>query len=343
MAQVDRDHAQRLAVYSQNVETFRNLNSLMWQIPLIGMTLTGGLWFGVAKAEATPFFQLLLLVLTAAGDFGLIAILARLRYIVGRYLDWLQTFDPTGFVTAPGAGWWTAPERVRTMFQVMLGLAGVASLTLMVPPAQQLRFPEWLSHGSISFYDRQARDLADTYELLPFEEAHPYLAQKLRGSPPLRVLDVGSGTGRDAAWMSSAGHKVTAVEPSRQMLKLAKELHRSSVVYWLDESLPQLKKLGETNQYDLIVLSAVWMHVHPSERKAAMARLRTLLAPDGEIYLTLRSGPIEPERRMWPSSFDELGKLCAPNGLKVRDLGEHRDLLGRPEVKWRTAILSEGS
>lgn len=343
MTRQDRDQAQRLATYNQNAETFRALNALMWQIPLIGMTLTGGLWFGVAKADATPFFQIVLLALTALGDFGLIVVLARLRYIVGRYLAWLEAFDPTGFVSAADGGFWTKPKRVRSMFQGMLLFASLASLALMVTPAQQLRFvPKWPSKGSIAFYDRQARELADAYELLPFGEAHPALVEKLRGQPPLRVLDVGSGTGRDAAWISAEGHKVTAVEPSTQMVRLAKELHHASVVNWVDDSLPKLKAISPGAQYDLIVLSAVWMHVHPSERAAAMQRLRQLLAPGGTIYITLRSGPVEPERQMWPSSIVDLRRLATPNGLAVEDRGEQRDLLQRQGVQWRTALLTEG-
>jgi SAM-dependent methyltransferase len=344
LAQEDRDHAQRLAIYNQNAETFRALNALMWQTPLIGMTLTGGLWFGVAKAEATPLFQLLLLFLTATGDVALIAVLARLRYIVERYLDWLRAFDANGFVDAPGAGYWTKPVRVRSMFQIMLLLAAVASLALMVPPAQQLKIvPKWSSQGSISFYDRQAQDLADAYEMLPFEDAHPELLRRLRGKAPLRVLDVGTGTGRDAAWIAAAGHRVTGVEPSNGMLQLAKELHPQTPVAWVKDSLPALKNLRAGSQYDLIVLSAVWMHVHPSERDEALSRLNALRAPGGSVYMTLRSGPVEPDRQMWPTSVEELQRLAKVHGLKVQDLGEREDLLKRPGVTWRTVLLNEGT
>lgn len=341
--QAERNHAQRLATYAQNSETFRALNALMWQIPLIGMTLTGGLWFGVSKAESTPFFQLSLLALTAAGDIGLAIILLRLRYIMGLYLDWLKAFDKAGFVDAPGAGFWTKPLRVRQVFQIMLGLAAIASLALMVSPAQQLRIlPKWSSQGSVGFYDRQARDLADAYEALSFETAHPELVRRLQGAPAIRVLDVGAGTGRDAAWISTAGHRVTAVEPSDGMLRLAKELHPNDVVHWTKDSLPALSQLNAGSQYDLIVLSAVWMHVHPSERSAALTRLDQLLAPGGAIYMTLRTGPIEADRQMWPSTVEQLQALARPLGLKVQDLGGRDDLLGRPGVGWRSVLLSAG-
>jgi len=39
------------AAYEQNYQHFRSLNQIMWQIPVLATTLTGGLWFGVTKIE----------------------------------------------------------------------------------------------------------------------------------------------------------------------------------------------------------------------------------------------------------------------------------------------------
>lgn len=60
------------AAFNQNFETFRALNSLMWQIPLIVMTRTGGLCFGVSKVEEASAFRLGLLALAFFGNVGLI-------------------------------------------------------------------------------------------------------------------------------------------------------------------------------------------------------------------------------------------------------------------------------
>jgi SAM-dependent methyltransferase len=315
----------------------------MWQIPLIGMTLTGGLWFGVAKTDATPGFQICLLGLAADGNVGLLVILTRLRYIMERYLDWLRAFDTAMFVEAPGAGPLSRPLMVRTVFQVMLGLAAMASILLMTAPAKQMGW--WgkgaSSDASIIFYDRQAEDLADAYEAISFETAHPELVGRLQGKARLRILDIGAGTGRDAAWMASAGHSVTAVEPADKMMQLAQALHPSEVILWVKDSLPELTVVGPDAQFDLIVLSAVWMHVHPKDRAAALSRLADLRAPGGEIYMTLRTGPSKPERPTYDMSVEQLRTLASHEGLAVHDLGERIDLLGRSDVSWRVVTLSE--
>lgn len=126
--------AQQLAVasYNQNFDTFRALNALMWQIPLIAMTLTGGLWFGVSKVKEMPLFQAGLLLLALLGNIGLVIVLERLRHIIGCYLEWLRVASPRGHVSVNGRGILTGDRTVKTVFQAMLAVAAGISLALLV-------------------------------------------------------------------------------------------------------------------------------------------------------------------------------------------------------------------
>lgn len=68
-------------------------------------------------------------------------------------------------------------------------------------------------------------------------------------------------------------------------------------VTWLDDKLPKLKKLRALDQqYNLILLSAVWMHLPSSQHKDAMRILGNLLAPGGLLVVSLRKGPDENHR-----------------------------------------------
>lgn len=331
----------RLAAYAQNSESFRSLNQLMWQIPLIAMTLTGGLWFGVSKADSSPLFQVCLLGLATAGNLGLLIVLQRLRYVMQEYLGWLKRFDEKSHVDVPGVGFFTRPYMVRRTFQVLLALAATSSLILMGATIYQ---SGWLgdtsSDRAVAFYERQAKDLAENYELVPFERVHPVLVSELVGKSGRTILDVGAGTGRDADWMVANGHSVIAVEPAASFRALATRLHPTSSAQWIDDRLPKLEKL-KMERFDWIVLSAVWMHIHPKDRHDALARLKSLLTSAGKIYLTLRLGPPDAVREIYPVTVEELRDLSKPLGLKVQEFGEREDLLGREEVKWRTVILSQ--
>ncbi|MEJ2375423.1 MAG: class I SAM-dependent methyltransferase [Pseudolabrys sp.] len=92
---------------------------------------------------------------------------------------------------------------------------------------------------------------------------------------PALALDVGAGTGRDAAWLTSRGLEVVAVEPSGAMRANAERLHPSPSIRWISDSLPGLDHVHRLGlSFDLILLSAVWMHIAPADR-AHMAGART--------------------------------------------------------------------
>jgi SAM-dependent methyltransferase len=341
------EHDMRKAAFEQNHSSFRSLNQQMWQIPLISMTLTGGLWFGVSRVEDFPLFQLALLFLAAAGNGALFIIILRLRFVMEQHLKWLEANYAAGFVSARGTQWYNKPFLVRSLFQFMLMLAAALSLMLFAVTA-------WTSRGEVfgvvpddpalSYYETYAASLADGYETLSLESAHPTLLTLIQdnfGNRPLSVLDVGAGTGRDASWFAAHGHRIVAVEPSSAMERIGKRLHDAAEIEWRSDSLPDLAETRASGEkYDLIVLSAVWMHVKPDERQRALKTILNLLKPGGKVYLTLRIGPSESARGIYRVSADELQELLTPLGWRAEKLDEQSDLLGRANIRWIAVSIS---
>ena len=117
---ITQDFERAKTVYQQNFEQFRSLNQTMWQVPVIAMTLTGGLWFGAAKVGDMPGFQYLLLILAAIANLGLIVVLSRVRYVMGEYLNALKTFEPKAFVAADGKGLHASKAVARTFITLLI-------------------------------------------------------------------------------------------------------------------------------------------------------------------------------------------------------------------------------
>lgn len=126
--------------YEQNCEAFRALNQFMWQVPVIAMTLTGGLWYGVATLnEMKGVIKALLLMLAALGDLAFIVVLVRVRAVMGTYLERIKEFNPGSCAVATYSGsFWSFLRSeltsskgnkvvVRT-FSALLALAAVGSL-----------------------------------------------------------------------------------------------------------------------------------------------------------------------------------------------------------------------
>lgn len=191
-----------------------------------------------------------------------------------------------------------------------------------------------MTDDPIAWYDAHAPEIALGYEAIEAAQLHGWLADLL---PPAgaAALDVGAGTGRDAAWLASLGFDVVAVEPSAAMRAQAVALHPDAGVRWLDDALPDLAQVRRLKQsFDLILLSAVWMHVPEADREHAFRRLVEFLKPGGLLALTLRLGPAAPERGMHPVSEAEIERLALESGAFVERKVAAEDRQGRAEVRW---------
>jgi len=165
-------------------------------------------------------------------------------------------------------------------------------------------------------YAEEAEELFKVYENFTAADAHRAVLH-LIPTTPSRILDIGSGTGRDAAWFASQGHRVVAVEPTNAMRIPAMALHPSPRIEWLNDSLPDLallKARGET--FDLVMLSAVWMHLDEAQRRRAMPNLAALVRANGEVIMTTRHGPVPAGRRMFEISAEETIELAQAHGLQ---------------------------
>ena len=191
----------------------------------------------------------------------------------------------------------------------------------------------------MSHYERHAAQLVDQYESLSFEEVHCGLLDLLP-KPGTTILDVGAGSGRDAAWFSARGYDVVAIEPSDAMRTRGRALHPSTRIHWIDDSLPDLalvRRLGLS--FDLILLSAVWMHIPPASRERALRKMATLLAPNGRIAISLRIGEPDADREMYTVSLHELSAMAQQFGLRLLSATDSQDKLGRASVSWTTAVF----
>jgi SAM-dependent methyltransferase len=164
-------------------------------------------------------------------------------------------------------------------------------------------------------YADEAEELFRLYESFPATDAHRAVLHLIPAAPG-SVVDIGSGTGRDAAWFASQGHRVVAVEPTDAMRIPAMALHPSPRIEWLNDSLPDLTLLlARGEKFDVVMLSAVWMHLDTQQRRQAMPNLAALIRAGGVMIMSIRHGPVPPGRRMFEVSSEETIELARMQGL----------------------------
>jgi len=129
----DSEQFQRdLQSYEQNCEQLRHLNTIMWQVPIVAMTLNGGLWYGIASIKGVDApARSAVLVFSALANVVLIFLLNRVRNVFGEYLTRVKAFNPSSFADAAHENKWFALLKDRGVvigFSFLLAVAGAMSL-----------------------------------------------------------------------------------------------------------------------------------------------------------------------------------------------------------------------
>lgn len=192
---------------------------------------------------------------------------------------------------------------------------------------------------SIGWHDSHAGDLVRRYELVEPAKLYAWLKGLLK-EPPGTVLDIGAGSGRDAAWFASQGSDVVAVEPSSGMRSAGQDLHPDPRLRWIEDELPELSETSQLGiSFDIVLLSAVWQHVAPTQRERAFRKIAGLVKSGGLLAISLRSGPSPPDSRMHPVSRDEVERLARNHGFAVEKVHHGLDQQGRADVTWTCVAL----
>lgn len=110
-----------------------------------------------------------------------------------------------------------------------------------------------------------------------------FVAARMSGRPPCRVLDLGSGQGRNAIWMAQQGHTVTAVDLSDVATAQGGEIAAAAgvAVEFIAADLATWEPPAAA--FDLVVLA--YLQAPEASRKALHAKAVRALAVGGEVLV----------------------------------------------------------
>jgi len=191
----------------------------------------------------------------------------------------------------------------------------------------------------IDYYSRKADYLAQRYEKLTPEKVNAVWAHLVPESKST-VLDVGAGSGRDAAWFAGRGHRVVAVEPADNLRTRAMQLHPYDAIRWVNDRLPDLEKVQRLNRdFDVILVSAVWMHLPQLQRCRAFDALCALLKPAAILIISYRQGQAADGPAIFAVAGAELLNQARQFDMDIVLNIKNDDMYNRTEVRWTTVVL----
>ena len=193
------------------------------------------------------------------------------------------------------------------------------------------------------FYDQHAADIAARYESSPSPVERYFPLAFPSGS---RVLDIGSGSGRDLAALIKAGYEGLGVEPSAGLRQAAVLAHPELAGRLIDGALPDIG-LPFGGDFDGILCCAVLMHLAEAELFDTALALRGLLKPHGRVLLSIPTARTDVGedcrddggRLFQPYMPEELQLLFERLGFQLIGRWDTEDTLRRAGTRWVTMLF----
>lgn len=147
------------------------------------------------------------------------------------------------------------------------------------------------------------------------------LNERFFGMSHVAVLDVGCGSGQNAAWMARRGFSVNAFDASKSAIGRAKYLHPGSACFWtgIATDIP----IADSH-VDLVTDIACLQHLPIENAKKALSEIARVLKPTGILLSITASEKCDPAVS-YVSPMRRMGKAEAETFY----LSEFRHLAGK--------------
>lgn len=166
-------------------------------------------------------------------------------------------------------------------------------------------------------YAEDADYLIPAYETINSAELLRHVSSHLPETGS-HIVDIGAGTGRDAAWLASIGMHVIAIEPVDAFRRAGQTLHSDVDINWVNDTLPAIQQVHLANTlFDTALLISVWQHIPSHDRKSSLSNIRSILKNDAKFIMSVRSGAGTLNRKCFPITAQETIELASQCGFKL--------------------------
>ena len=172
---------------------------------------------------------------------------------------------------------------------------------------------------TVNYYNKNAKVWAFTHH--GYEEASYWQNEMERFHellPVGKILEVGSGSGKDAEMLKKMGYEYVGTDASEGLIKVARKRNpkvtfRNVGVYDLD--FPK-------HEFDGFWTVATLLHIPKNRIDKALKKIKTQIKPGGIGFITMKAGVGEkedPDTGRWFAYYsrDEFQKVLERNGYRV--------------------------
>ena len=191
---------------------------------------------------------------------------------------------------------------------------------------------------TLNYYNQCAEAYNETTLNIEFDSKREMLLKYLQ--PNAHILDLGCGSGRDSKGFLQKGYKVTAVDGSKELCKIASKNIGQDVICQL------FNELDAVNEFDGVWACASLLHLPTNELKQTLKRVEKALKKDGYFYASFKYGDFEGEREgRYFNDFTEVSFNTLLKEFPILELQEVEvttDVIpGRENVSWLNVIMKK--
>ena len=153
-----------------------------------------------------------------------------------------------------------------------------------------------------------------------------------------RILDVGSGSGRDACYFQKKGYQVTALEPSKNLCREIRKVFSGEIV------CSDIQSYQPDQRFDGIWACASFLHLRLEEVLCFFGNIDLYLNDNGVVYLSGKNGIYTGEAedgRYFLEFTEELVEniLVVNERMKLKELWYTEDVRGRQGFRWMNIVV----
>ena len=193
-----------------------------------------------------------------------------------------------------------------------------------------------------NYYDSNANAFIATTRDVDMSDARERFlaAVPARADGPARILDAGSGSGRDALAFRVSDYDVKAFDASPAMVA-ATQAHAA-----VETRLMRFEDFTWEHSFEGVWACASLLHVADADLPGVVDRLAGHLVPDGALYLSFKRGTgerVKDGRRFTDMTAESLAALLDGSGAFHKpDIWESRDCRpGRASEVWVNSVVKK--
>ena len=199
-------------------------------------------------------------------------------------------------------------------------------------------------NSTLKYYEENATELSSRYETAQLD--HLYMDCSNHFASGTKLLELGCGSGRDAAHLSLLGYEIQGIDGSEELIKKALENHPELEGKLYHLVLPAELPFSD-KAFDGFYSIACFMHFSQNDLNKILSEIVRVLKPDGRGLVSVPArrpdvniDGIDQHGRIFnvmPSS--QWLKLFNKAGFKAQAGPEQPDGAGREGITWINFLL----